>query len=309
MVTRDRDGKAHAFFNACRHRGAPVVTGHGKAARFSCPYHAWTYSTDGSLVTLSMKQLFGDCDKEKLGLAEIRVEERYGMIFGVLDPEARFDLDAWLGDYGAQLEALHLERAHPMWSHAFEGPNWKLCRDGFIENYHFSVVHSKSLPMLIGNVNVTDHWGVHSRMLLPNNAIQHQRSQPEDEWNGAEAIADVYVMFPNVQFSSAWGDYPLVTRIFPGGRADRSTCAQMLLTRKEPTPDVIAEAETWKGMYKRITQEEDYALDYSIQRAAENNQGKSFLLGRNEFAVQHFHKSIARFVAAPNGSNGPSELR
>jgi hypothetical protein len=34
------------------------------------------------------------------------------MIFGVLDPDAPFDLDNWLGDYGAELEALDLAGTH-----------------------------------------------------------------------------------------------------------------------------------------------------------------------------------------------------
>jgi len=299
LATRDGDGVAHGFFNACRHRGAPVASGRGKGARFSCPYHGWTYSAKGDLVGLTAEKLFGPCSKENMGLTEIRVQERHGLIFGVLDPDAPFDLDDFLGDYGAELEQIGLADMSFMWSHSFAGPNWKFCKDGFIENYHFASVHGKSLPTLIGNANVTDIWDIHSRMLLPDKAIHQERQRPEEEWDVAAAFATVYYMFPNTMIASCWGDWPLVTRLYPGLQPDQTTCVQTLLTRREPTEEVLAEAKGFEATYKQITQNEDFVLDYAIQHASENNGGKSFLLGRNEYALQHFHQSIARFVDPP----------
>jgi len=37
LLTRDAEGKAHAFLNYCRHRGAEPASGCGNAARLSCP--------------------------------------------------------------------------------------------------------------------------------------------------------------------------------------------------------------------------------------------------------------------------------
>ncbi|MEO8098792.1 MAG: aromatic ring-hydroxylating dioxygenase subunit alpha [Acidobacteriota bacterium] len=53
IVTRDASGQIRAFYNVCRHRGTRMCTEHAGAfpnGRIRCPYHAWTYSTDGSLV-------------------------------------------------------------------------------------------------------------------------------------------------------------------------------------------------------------------------------------------------------------------
>jgi phenylpropionate dioxygenase-like ring-hydroxylating dioxygenase large terminal subunit len=50
LVTRGRDGQARAFLNVCRHRGAKVIDGCGSAKSFSCPYHAWNYGLDGTLL-------------------------------------------------------------------------------------------------------------------------------------------------------------------------------------------------------------------------------------------------------------------
>ena len=52
VVTRDRAGQVHAFLNACRHRGVRVVDGCGAARRLTCPFHAWSYDLEGTLVGL-----------------------------------------------------------------------------------------------------------------------------------------------------------------------------------------------------------------------------------------------------------------
>src|SRR5438105_2114774 len=47
VLVRGRDGKIRAFVNACRHRGNAFCQGKGKSARFTCPYHNWSYGLDG----------------------------------------------------------------------------------------------------------------------------------------------------------------------------------------------------------------------------------------------------------------------
>ena len=299
LVSRDEHGTARAFFNACRHRGAPVAEGRGSVRRFSCPYHGWSYSAAGELVGVPGEKLFGQGPCAELNLHGLRVEERHGLIFGVLDADAELNLDDWLGAYGRELEDIGLADFHVAWSHSFKGPNWKVCKDGFIENYHFASVHAKSLPTLLGNINVTDTWGPHSRMLLPDREIREQSQKPEAEWDVAASFATVYYMFPATMIASCWGDWPLITRLFPGRSVDESTCVQTLLSRLPMTPERQAEANSFEEVYKSVTQNEDYVLDYAIQRSLENNPDRFFTLGRNEHALQHFHQSVAQFVAPP----------
>ena len=60
LLTRDRSGVAHALLNVCTHRGAPVASGVGNAARFVCPYHGWTYANDGALAAVASAKDFGE---------------------------------------------------------------------------------------------------------------------------------------------------------------------------------------------------------------------------------------------------------
>jgi len=63
LATRDKDGKFHAFVNACRHRGAQLTDApRGAANRFTCPFHAWTYAPDGRLMGIRHGEMFGTVD-------------------------------------------------------------------------------------------------------------------------------------------------------------------------------------------------------------------------------------------------------
>lgn len=51
IMCRDREGKVHVFLNSCRHRGMKVCRyDEGNTPVFTCPYHGWSYATDGKLV-------------------------------------------------------------------------------------------------------------------------------------------------------------------------------------------------------------------------------------------------------------------
>jgi Rieske 2Fe-2S family protein len=56
IVTRDAAGALRAFYNVCRHRGTRLCTepaGIFAGGRIRCPYHAWTFHLDGSLIGAS----------------------------------------------------------------------------------------------------------------------------------------------------------------------------------------------------------------------------------------------------------------
>src|SRR5262245_55575989 len=51
ILVRDKTGALHAHFNVCRHRGTRLCQAPaGHLDSIQCPYHAWTYATDGTLI-------------------------------------------------------------------------------------------------------------------------------------------------------------------------------------------------------------------------------------------------------------------
>ena len=104
ILTRDREGEIHAFYNICRHRGARLVDAdRGCRHRFTCPYHAWTWDNQGHLIGVPHQaQGFPDLDKAAYGLKRVQVAVRFGWIWVQLDGE--MDIDAFLAPVADDLE-------------------------------------------------------------------------------------------------------------------------------------------------------------------------------------------------------------
>ncbi|MEQ1524888.1 MAG: Rieske (2Fe-2S) protein, partial [Aestuariivirga sp.] len=80
MVIRDREGTLRAQSNVCLHRMSILLKGAGNVKGIVCPYHGWSYNTDGSLrAAPAMKHNEGFC-KEDYRLPQIRCEEWLGWV-------------------------------------------------------------------------------------------------------------------------------------------------------------------------------------------------------------------------------------
>lgn len=80
ILTHSADGTIHALLNVCRHRGAEVCTKEkGNAKFFVCPYHAWTYSNEGSLRAARLMPK--DFDRSQHGLKKLHVRVASGLVF------------------------------------------------------------------------------------------------------------------------------------------------------------------------------------------------------------------------------------
>ena len=63
------------------------------------------------------------------------------------------------------------------------------------------------------------------------------------------------------------------------------------------TEDERAAVETFSQMTLQAVRDEDYALVATVQGALRSGANDSFLIGRNEPAVQHYHRAIADLAA------------
>ena len=164
LLTRDTDGKAHVFLNVCRHRGTRLVEGQEAACakRLVCPYHAWTYRLDGTLLALPRPETFPGMDKADMGLVELPSMEEGGLIWFSPFADADFaDARAVSEDIGAFGTAdLHLFRRK---LHTVHG-NWKLIMDAFLESYHVTRLHAKTIgPFFKDGITAGDTVGPHMR--------------------------------------------------------------------------------------------------------------------------------------------------
>ena len=109
ILCRDRAGKIRVFLNSCRHRGMKVCRyDEGNTVEFMCPYHGWSYGTDGALVGVPfLKDAYGpQLDKTGWGLVEVaQLTNHKGTIWATWDPAAPPFLD-YLGGYRLYFDLL-----------------------------------------------------------------------------------------------------------------------------------------------------------------------------------------------------------
>ena len=73
VVARGKDGEVRVMANRCTHRGNRLCNADkGNSSSFRCPYHGWTFSNDGSLSGVPMRDGYA----ERFG--EVRADTRPG---------------------------------------------------------------------------------------------------------------------------------------------------------------------------------------------------------------------------------------
>ncbi len=299
LLTRDQRGKARAFLNVCRHRGAILCQdGAGKRSRFVCPYHSWAYAPDGELIHLNAEETFGQVDKSELGLAELPCDEKSGLIWVALDPGATFDIDEWLGDFADKLDSLDLGSWHLHEQRDLPGPGWKATMDGYLEVYHHDTVHGRTVGQhTIGNLLVHDTYGPHQRLTFGRKTLKDLDPEDRRDWDANQYIRIIHSVFPNLSISGIVGGHCLVSQIFPGETPHSTVTRQTLLCATRPESEADQEAaRQFSAMTLQAVRDEDYAVAGSIQRALHSGANTHFVIGRNEAAVQHYHSWVERMM-------------
>ena len=300
LIVRGKDGVARAFLNACRHRGARLCApGSGHARVFTCPYHAWAYNERGELLSRYAAETFGDVDHAALGLTPLACAERAGLIYVMLTPDLALDVDAWLGEFAPELATLKLDEWTIFEQRELPGPGWKVALDGYLEAYHHNSLHGKTVgKMTVGNLLVLDTFGPHQRLTFGRKTLGELQNQTEAEWDVGKHIRLIHNCFPNLSVSGILGDHCLVSQIFPGPTPDTTLTRQTVLVAQPPlTDEARAASRLFSDMVLQAVRDEDYVVGASIQEGLQSGANREFLFGRNEPAVQNYHRTVARLMA------------
>src|SRR5690348_12803075 len=94
IMVRHTDGSVRVLMNRCAHKGTKVVYDFaGNTGKtFRCPYHAWAYRTDGTLLNIPLKEGYEGTrlpDTEaSAGLPRVKNVESYrGFVFARLSEQ------------------------------------------------------------------------------------------------------------------------------------------------------------------------------------------------------------------------------
>ena len=156
VMVRHSDNTVRVLMNRCAHKGVQVAPdGYGNTGKFfRCPYHAWTYKTDGSILSIPLKKGYENTGLEKceaskgmvvvgalkdyrefifcrLAKTGISFEDYFGNSLSTLDNMVERSPEGKLEVAGGVMRYLH---------HC----NWKMLVDNQTDTCHPMVAHESS---------------------------------------------------------------------------------------------------------------------------------------------------------------------
>jgi phenylpropionate dioxygenase-like ring-hydroxylating dioxygenase large terminal subunit len=160
ILCRDKKGIVHVFLNSCRHKGMKVCRyEQGNTPAFTCPYHRWTFATDGKLQAVPQyKELYeGHMNPDDWSLVEVAKLVIYkSSIWATWDRDAPEFLD-YLGGARAHLdEVLNCRDGREGGSECIGvhkwifGSNWKFPAENFAGDMYHAVSHQSVEMVGIG---------------------------------------------------------------------------------------------------------------------------------------------------------------
>jgi choline monooxygenase len=288
LMVRGDDRKLRAFYNVCRHRAGNPAEGCGNRKLFRCGYHGWTYRLDGTLLVTPEFDGVMQFNPSEFGLAPVRVEEWFNLIFVNLDPEAA-PLAQALGPLPAQVEKFDFGNMRFSARRTYEMKcNWKTYIDNYLEGYHVPSVH----PALNREINYSqytvDPYPQYVRQWSPIRSSQPGDSTPRryDRAADVDLTADYFWVFPNWMLN-CYPDNVSINIILP--LAPEQTVA--IFEWYVPEKNLESEAASKALEFSDEIQIEDMSICEIVQK---NLHSRSYHCGRysvkQEKGVFAFHQ-------------------
>ncbi len=226
FLVRGHDGRVRAFYNACRHRGGPLVDAPSGSVgkNLVCKYHAWTYDLEGKLLGFPEAKNFPRGAKSKCPpLAQIDCDRWGALVFVKIRPSGpslrqhlepvASEIDDLLGDAASDV---HLAAVRSLDIDC----NWKLPGDGNIETYHVPYIHRNTAALGLDEKQ-TGQWLLpngHSRMLI-RFGFEMPAELPIPRFQGDTSLAELGVysfhVFPNLSIVTGPPNSAFLIAAFP----------------------------------------------------------------------------------------------
>jgi Rieske 2Fe-2S family protein len=305
LLTRDEDGRVHAFANVCRHRGHELLQCGQTTTRHSivCPYHSWSYKLDGSLRNAPGFRNVASFDPADFGLAALRVVDWHGWVF--------VDSTGDAGEFGEHVAGTEEiiapyqpEQLRIVARHSYElACNWKVIAENYQECYHCSTIHPElsriSPPTSGDNLDLPGRWMGGSMDLIPAAETMsldgRSRGRTIAGLTEHERRTVMYLVgYPNL-LVSLHPDY-VMTHLLTPLAVDRTQveCAWAF-------PREVADRDDFDPSYAvdfwDLTNRQDWAACESVQRGLASPHARPGPLAREEDGVYQFVTRVARAYA------------
>lgn len=299
IVSRDREGQARVFLNACKHKGAKLLEDDAvhQTSRLICPYHSWTYGLNGSLIGIAVPQCFSGIDKKDYGLTELASREFGGLIWAILDRHCEPDFSNLHPGFGEDMDHLGIPTAHLYGRQSFDvRANWKLVLEPFMENYHVRRLHQNSIgSMFKDTAAVVDKFGPHQRKLKPRGDYTADMLDVEGA-NIHKAVNHVYQIFPNgVLITSPY--YISLMTVMPRA-VDRTTVEYFMLVPEAPmTPKAEDVMRRSYDLVLKVFGTEDYRAAEISHAGLASGALDHVVYGGMEITIPQYYDQLDSYVA------------
>jgi Rieske 2Fe-2S family protein len=302
LLTSTADGGVRALADTCRHRGHELMGDGGcsAAATINCPYHAWSYRLDGSLIAAPGFRDGEGFAKAEHSLVPLPLEDWQGWVFVNATGDAP-PLSSWIGDLDLLVAPYAPGGLVLADSHRYTlAANWKIITENYHECYHCPLIHPElcavSPPNSGDNYDLPGAW-VGGTMTLRDEAVTMSLSGRSD----VEPLPDAppgevrYLgLLPNLLIS-LHPDYVMAHRFSPTSAGTTEVECSWLFS-----PDAMAR-EGFTASYAvdfwDLTNRQDWAACESVQRGVTSPHYRPGPLAPSEDAVHDFVSRIARAYA------------
>ncbi len=217
IILRDKKNKIRVFHNVCSHLGYNIMKKPFKIKNvIRCPYHSWSYNTEGKLVATPHiggmnKHETNKFAKSTSDLKEIRSYVWLDLIMiNLSNNEIAFDKyikplsDRWAEFWPDKDRKLISHSSDFGYFNLNAKCNWKFAIENYCESYHLPWVH----PGLNSYSKIEDHYhiqGLPNRFAGQGTVVYNPRLKGKEKFpcfpnwpKDKEHIAEYVALFPNV---------------------------------------------------------------------------------------------------------------
>lgn len=300
IIIRGDDNIVRCLIDSCCHRGSqlkcPEQSGHLKS--LVCPYHGWTYATDGTLKHIPHPEAFDSMQPGNTALSMIAVNEVDGLIW-LLPDDPLNTFEEFIDPIAKDIGSLGLEHYEVV--HAVSFPvkaNWKLIIEAFLEGYHIQRLHRNSVgPFFVEGQGWGEDLFPHVLTASSRKTLAGVDAQQLEQHLFSDLVTFTYLIFPFTKLL-LHPDYISIMTMAPMSAGEFQWTHRMLIHKDQNRPEL---QQHWQDSFelveKGVFEKEDLFIAKSMHRGLSSGAHEHTTLGKLEFPAHWLHRNIDEYMS------------
>ena len=306
VIFLDKDSEIKAFINVCQHRGAIIKKDENGNGPLICPYHFWSYDSDGKIKNIPLKEkLFNQKELKNVisskKLKQWKLDFCGNFIF-IAHPNNKTTLKNYLGRDYLKIKDISLAVQGRSSIQSWEwNANWKICVENSLDEYHAKFAHPTTFSKLIKLEPVYNKSSNVYTMEMPIAETSIKKwSKFEKYFNKRQLKNNSYThyhFFPMNSISSSYGVNFFIQTYMPITHNKTKVISELYLTKnidKKLSKNVLDALINSFLEFNTVVFNEDRLLCESVQNGITSNQIKKSLITSYEKRISFFAKKLSK---------------